>query len=158
MDLPAILLQSLWAALYATGLAVLLTAPARYLAPTFLCGFVGRFVRDVCQGWDLSQNWATVIASAAVVLVAVAITRHHAVSPVVLICAVLPLGAARAMFDLIFALLQVSTLQGEALGEASSALIINLGKVFTVSLAVALGLGAGMAIVRLFRQEEAVAA
>ena len=157
MDLPSILVTSLWAALYATGLGILLTAPVRYLIPTFLCGFIGRAVRDVCMGWSLSQNWATVIAATVVVLVAVATTRRHAVSPVVLICAVLPLGAAVAMFSLIFALLQASSSTGEALDAASLALSANLGKVFTTYLTIALGLGAGLAIVRLFRGEEAVA-
>jgi hypothetical protein len=97
-----------------------------------------------------------VVAAAVVVVVAVAIVRRHTVSPVVLICGVLPLGAAVAMFNLFFALRQVSSLQGEALGEASVALSANLGKMFTTSLAIAVGLAAGMAIVRLCRREEAV--
>ncbi len=50
MHLSTILLNSLWAALFATGLGMLLTAPLRYIVHTFLCGFVGRFVRDVCMG------------------------------------------------------------------------------------------------------------
>ena len=108
------------------------------------------------MGSGLSQNWATVIAAAAVVVVAVAITRRHRVSPVVLICGVLPLGAAVAMFNLIFALMQVLSLQGEALDGASVALSANLGNMFTTSLAIAVGLAAGMAIVQLFRREEAV--
>ena len=37
----------------------LLTAPLRYIVPTFLCGFAGRFVRDVCMGWGMSHNWST---------------------------------------------------------------------------------------------------
>ncbi len=105
----------------------------------------------------LSQNWATVIAAAAVVLVAVALIRRHTVSPVVLVCGVLPLGATVAMFKLMLALMQVSSLTGEALTAASVALTANLGNVFTTSLAIALGLGAGLVVVRLFRREEAVA-
>ena len=156
MHLSTILLNSLWAALFATGLGNLLTAPLRYIVPTFLCGFAGRFVRDVCMGWGMSHNWSTVVAAAVLVVVVVAIIRRHTVSPVVLICGVLPLGAAVAMFNLIFALMQVSSLQGEALGGASVALSANLGKMFTTSLAIAVGLAAGMAIVQLFRREEAV--
>jgi uncharacterized membrane protein YjjB (DUF3815 family) len=157
MNLLAIVLPSLWAALFATGLAVLLTAPVRYLVPTFFCGFIGRGVRDVCMAAGLDQNWATVIAAAVVVLVAVAIIRRHTVSPVVLVCGVLPLGATVAMFNLILELMQVSSLTGGALTRASVALTANLGKVFITSLAVALGLGAGMAIVGLFRRDESVA-
>jgi len=156
MDPSTILLNSLWAGLFATGLAVMLTAPVPYLLPSFVCAFVGRGLRDVCVGWGVGINWATVMAAAVVVLVAVAIIRRHRVSPVVLICGVLPLGAAVPMFNLIFSLMRISTATGEALDAASIALNANLGKVFVTSLAIALGLGAGMAIVRLFQAEDEV--
>jgi uncharacterized membrane protein YjjB (DUF3815 family) len=155
MDFSTILLNSLWAALFATGLGILLTAPFRYIVATFLCGLAGRFVRDVLMGWGMSQNWSTVVAAAVLVLVAVAMVRHHRISPVVLICGVLPLGAAVAMFNVIFELMKVSSLKGEALSAASVALSANTGKVFTGTLAIALGLGAGVAIIRLFKREEA---
>ena len=154
MELSAILMNSIWAALFAAGLSVLLTAPTQHLGPAFMCGFTGRFARDVCMGFGLSVNWATVIAAALVVLVAVAIIRRHTVSPVVLICGVLPLGAAVAMFNLIFALMQVSSASGDAVAGAATALSANAGKVFTISLAIAVGLGAGVLIVRLFNREE----
>ena len=154
MDLLAILINSLWAGLFAGGLGVLLAAPPRYIVPAFLCGLAGRFTRDVFMGWGMSQNWSTAVAAAVVVLVAVAILRRHVVSPVVLVSGILPLGAAVAMFNAIAALMKVSYLQGEALSGASVMLSANMGRVFTTSLAIALGLGAGMAIVRLFRREE----
>ena len=154
MDLLAILINSLWAGLFASGLGILLTAPLRYIAPAFLCGFAGRFARDAFMSWGMSQNWSTAVGAAVVVLVAVAIIRRLGVSPVVLVSGVLPLGAAVAMFNAIVALMNVSHLEGEALSGASVALSANMGKVFTTSLAIALGLGAGMAIVRLFRREE----
>jgi uncharacterized membrane protein YjjB (DUF3815 family) len=149
-------MNSLWAGLFAIGLAILLTAPRQYLVAAFFCGFAGRFIRDLLVGWGMSQNWSTVIASAVVVLVAVAIIRRHQVSPVVLICGVLPLGAAVAMFNMIFALMKLSTAQGEALNGVSIAFTSNLAKVFVISLSIALGIGAGTAIVRLCRREEAV--
>lgn len=159
MDPIAILTHSLWAGLFAAGLGVMLTAPARYLLACFFCGFIGRSVKDVTHGFGLDVNWATAAAALAVVLVAVALTRRQTVSPVVLICGALPLGASVAMFNLIFALMKVSTAKEAELAEASLALTSNLGKVFTVSLAVALGLGAGVALVKLFRRpdDEAVA-
>jgi hypothetical protein len=52
------------------------------------------------------------------------------------------------MFNLIFTLMQVSSSTGKALGGASVALSANLDKVFTTSLAIAVGLAAGMTIVR----------
>ena len=115
---------------------------------------MGRFVRDVCMGWGLSQNWATAVAAAVVVLLAVAIVGHHSISPVALICGVLPLGAAVAMFNMILDLMMVSSSSGGELSAASVALIANTGKVFTGTLAIALGLGAGMAIVRFIKREE----
>jgi uncharacterized membrane protein YjjB (DUF3815 family) len=154
MDLLAMLMNSLWAGLFAGGLGILLTAPARYLVPTFLCGFAGRLARDVFITWGMGQNWSTAVAAAVVVLVAVAIIRRDLESPVVLVSGVLPLGAAVAMFNVILELMKVSSLKGEALSGASVALSANMGKVFTTSLAIALGLGAGIAIVRFFRREE----
>jgi uncharacterized membrane protein YjjB (DUF3815 family) len=154
MDLSAILMNSIWAALFAAGLSVLLTAPMQHLGPAFMCGFTARFARDLCMSFGLSVNWATVIAAALVVLVAVAIIRRHTISPVVLICGVLPLGAAVAMFNLIFALMQVSSANGDAAAGAATALSANAGKVFTISLAIAVGLGAGVLIVRFFNREE----
>jgi hypothetical protein len=91
-----------------------------------------------------------------VILVAVAITQGRRVSPVVLICGVLPLGAAVAMFNLIFALMQISVAKGEDLAAASTALTANAGKVFATTVAIAIELAAGMAIERLFKREEAV--
>lgn len=157
MDLPAILLNNLWAALFATGLGVSLTAPVRFLIPTFVCAFVGRGVRDIWMAGGLSQNWATLIAAAVVVVLAVVLIRGHTVSPVVLVCGVLPLGATVPMFKLILALMQLSSLKGEALTAASVAMNANLGKAFTTSLAIVLGLAAGLAIARLFRREDPVA-
>jgi len=154
MDLLAILMNSLWAGLFAGGMGILLTAPPRYIVPAFLCGFAGRFARDVFMSWGMSQNWSTAVAAAVVVLVAVAVIRRHVVSPVVVISGVLPLGAAVAMFNAIIELMKVSSLKGEALSASSVALSANTGKVFTTSLAIAVGLGAGIAIVRFLRRDE----
>jgi len=152
MDLVAILIKGLCAGLFAGALGVLFTAPPRYIVPAFVCGFAGHFTRDALMGWGLTQSWSTAVAAAVVVFVAVAIIRGHVVSPVVLVSAVLPLGASMAMFSAILNLMKISSLQGEAVSGAAVALSANAGKAFVTSLAVALGLGAGMAIVRLFRR------
>jgi uncharacterized membrane protein YjjB (DUF3815 family) len=154
MDLSAILINSLWSGLFAGGLGIILTAGPRYIAPAFFCGFAGRFARDVLMCWGLTQNWSTAVAAAVVVLAAVIISRRHAVNPVVMVSGVLPLGAAVAMFDAIIELMKVSSFKGEALSEASVALIADTGKVFITSLAIALGLTAGVLIARLFRREK----
>jgi uncharacterized membrane protein YjjB (DUF3815 family) len=157
VDPSTILMHALWAALFAAGLGVMLTAPPRYLVAAFACGLLGRGLRDVFTGLGLNLNWATVIASAVVVLAAVAMLRRRQVSPVVLICGVLPLGAAVAMFNLIFALLQISSATGDAVATASMALTASAGKVFTTSVAIAVGLAAGLAIVRLSKRDEVAA-
>ena len=146
-----VLIGSLWAGLFAGGLAIILTAPPRYIAPTVLCGFAGRLVRDLCMGWGLAQNPSTVVASAVIVLVAAALIRRRAAHPVVLVSAIIPLGAAVAMFQMIIELIRVSSLTGEPLNTAVVALNANMGKVFTTCLAIALGLAAGQAVAGLLR-------
>jgi len=152
----AVLLGSLWSGLLAGALGVLFTAPRRYLVAAFVCGWVGRCVRDLSVAWGVSLNWSTIVASAVVVLVAVALIHRHEVSPVVLICAVIPLGASVAMFNLIFALIRLSTAVGDARNEYSLEVTANLASAFVTFLAIALGLGAGMAIVRFLGREHAV--
>lgn len=155
MELPAILIGSLWAGLFASSLGVLFTAPARYIVPAFLCGFTGRWACDVLMGWGMSQNWSTAVAAALIVLVAVAVVRRHSAPPVVLVSSVLPLGAAGAMFKAIMDLMKISSLKGEALGQATVSFSANIAKAFTTSLAIAFGLAAGMAVVRLIEGEKA---
>ena len=154
----SILSQSLWAGLFAACLAMVLTAPRRLLLATFVCGFIGRAVRDVGVELGLNVTWATVIAAASLFLVASVLTRRRNVSPAVLVCAVIPLGAAIAMLDLIFAVMQASTASGHALAEAAIAVVANLGKVFATSLAIAVGLTAGITIARSFKRDEPEAA
>ena len=152
------LLNSFWAAVFAIGFGIILTTPARALIACFACGFAGRIIRDVSMGWGISQNWSTVIAAAALVFVAVAVTQRHNISPMVLVCGVLPLGAAVAMFNAIIDLLRVSALKGDALNSASAALSANAGKAITGTLAIALGLAVGMAIVRFAKPDDDAAA
>jgi len=155
MDVLTLGIGSLWSGLFAGGLGIVLTAPPRHAPGAFLCGFAGRLARDVLVGCGLPESWSTLAAAAVVVLVGVAAIRGHVVSPVVLVSGVLPLGAALAVFNAVAALLRISTLEGEALDAASVALAANVGKAFTTSLAIALGLCAGVAVVRLSRRKPA---
>jgi uncharacterized membrane protein YjjB (DUF3815 family) len=102
--------------------------------------------------FGMSQNWSTVLAAIIIVIVAVSIVKSHEVPPVVLVTAVLPLGAAVPMFFVINEIINNSSLTGIATGDSSVALITNAGKVFTTSLAIALGLGIGIEIVRYFKK------
>ena len=145
----------MWAALFAVGLGVRLTAPLQYLIPTFLGGFAGRLVHSLLVQGGMGRDWATVLAAAAIVAVAVATTRRHRVSPIVLICGVLPLGAAGAVFRAVFELLKASSAEGEALNAAALAWIAHASRAFTGTMAIALGLGVGMTITRLLDRREA---
>jgi uncharacterized membrane protein YjjB (DUF3815 family) len=155
MNSLTILLNGLLAGCFSSALGVILTAPPQYLVPVFFCGFAGRFVRDGLVSVGLSLNWSTMIAAAAVVLVAAAFIRRHAVSPVALVSGVLPLAASASMFDAMLAMMRVSSSTGEPLRDASVSLISNTGKLFMTSLAIALGLAAGVVIVRVIRGERA---
>jgi uncharacterized membrane protein YjjB (DUF3815 family) len=154
MHLASIFPDSLWAALFAVGLGIRLTAPLQYLVPTFLCGFAGRLVHSLLVRGGMGRDWATVLAAAAIVAVAVATTRRHRVSPIVLICGVLPLGAAGAVFRAVFELLKVSSAEGEALNAAALAWIAQASRAFTGTMAIALGLGVGLIITRLLDRRE----
>lgn len=156
MDLQGILIYSLWSGVFGVGLGILLTAPPNRQLATFFCSFVGRLVRDLLIAWGVGSNWSTMIGSAVLVLVAVALIRRQQVPPVVLICAVLPLGGSVAMFNTIFALVKLSTAGGEALNAASVAFTSNLAKVIVTSLSIAVGISAGLAVVQLFKRNEAV--
>jgi uncharacterized membrane protein YjjB (DUF3815 family) len=146
-------LGGLWAGLFACALGLLLTAPPRQTTSLFFCGVAGRVVRDVLMEWGVLQSWSTVVACAVIVVVAVALIRTHVVSPVVLVSSVLPLGAASAVFQTIVGIMRMSSLEGAALGAASAALSADISRAFTTTLAIAFGLGIGMALVRLVRGE-----
>lgn len=154
MELSNTIVSSAWAGLFACGWAVLLTAPPRFIAPAFVGGFAARFTLEALTSWGLNQNWSTVVAAAIVVLIAAAIVRRDAVSPVVMITGVLPLGAVVAMFYSSILLMKVSLLTGEALSGAVVELVANLGKMFTTTLAIALGLGAGLEVMRYCGRED----
>lgn len=148
-------MNTFWTGLFAGCLAILYTALPRYILPSFICGCVGRAVRDLLVTMGLSTNWSTVVAAVAVVLVAVAIIRRHVISPVVLISAVIPLGAAVPAFGTLFELIKVSSASGDALNTAAVALAANVGKLVIVSLAIAVGIAVGIAIVRVLSPKEA---
>ncbi len=105
---------------------------------------------------NLAQGWATAIAAAIVVLVGFAVARRHGISPVVLISALLPLGAATAIFNMFFEVMKIPALGGDALSKAAVALASNASKAFITTLAIAVGVGASLTIVCLFKREETV--
>ena len=152
MELVSILINALWAGFFAAGLAVLLTSPPQSLIPCFCCGFAGRLIRNGLIEWGLTATTSVLIAAAACVLVTAFFNQRQHLSSLVLITAILPLGAAVALFNSIHGFLKIPTLQGEALTEAVVKLISNLSTVFTTTLAIALGIWVGFLIVRLWKR------
>jgi uncharacterized membrane protein YjjB (DUF3815 family) len=138
---------------FASALAIILTAPSRYLVSAFICGIAGRLSRDALLGFGFGPGWATAAASAIVVLVAVALLRDREMPPVVLISGVLPLGSAVAVFNAIVNLMKVPSLKGEALSRATDAVNGDVGKVFVTSLAIAIGLTVGTGAMRVIRRQ-----
>jgi uncharacterized membrane protein YjjB (DUF3815 family) len=153
MSTQQLLLSVFWSGVFSAALAIILTAPPRYIATAFLCSAAGRLTRNllVSAGW--AAAWSTVVAAAVIVLVAALLMHRQRTGLVVLVSAVLPLGSAAAVFSAIVNLLRVSSLQGEALSKATDAFIAGTGQVFVTTLAIALGLAGGMATVRVIRRQ-----
>jgi len=150
-DWPGLCKDAAAAAFFSVAIAMMYTAPLRALLPTLAAGFAGSFVRDLSIACHLGANWSTLLGATAVVLMAVTTARGNRLSPVVLISAVLPLGGASAMFELIFSVMKASVAEGEALAGASLAMTEHFAKVFIVSVAIASGIAVGISILRLCR-------
>jgi uncharacterized membrane protein YjjB (DUF3815 family) len=145
-------LNGVWAGLFAAALAVVLTAPRQAIVPSLLCGFAARLIRNVLIGWGLSSSAAVIVAAAACVLLAIALTsRRRSFSVIAIVTGVLPLGAAVALFNSIKGILDISSLKEQALITASAQLSANLSAVFTTTFAMVLGIGLGFLIARAFK-------
>lgn len=152
MAIMPMVLNSIWAGLFAAALAVVLTAPPQAIVPSLLCGFAARLIRNVLIGWGLSSSPAVVVAAAACVLLAIALAnRRRSSSVIAIVTGVLPLGAAVALFNSIKSILNMSGLKEQALVTASAQLSANLSAVFTTTFAMVLGIGVGFLIARLFK-------
>jgi uncharacterized membrane protein YjjB (DUF3815 family) len=147
MTLSASLLDGLWAAVFAVAFGVLLSMPLRGLGTCALCGLVGSVVRDMVVGLGASASWATVVATIAVVLATTLELRGRRLAPVAIICGILPLGAAVSYFQTIAALLRIPSQSGLLLEQTSLALVANVGRAFTITLAIAVGIGTGLFLI-----------
>jgi uncharacterized membrane protein YjjB (DUF3815 family) len=155
MELAAILFNSLWAAIFSAGMAIVFSTPSWALAPSFCCGFMARLVRDLLTGWGASQNLATFVAAALVIFIVVSLVRRPGVSPIVMLAGIIPLGAAGALFRAIVGFLEISSLKGEG-PSAPVALISNLSIVFTTTCAIAVGAWTGYLLGQFVRRDQLV--
>jgi len=143
--------HAVWSGVFASALAVLLTAPARAIVPAFFCGCAARALRDLIASGGANVHLATLVATAVAVVIAAAVAPRHA-APAVLVASILPLGAAVVVFNAIIQLMRVSVLRGSTRVAASAELTADVGTAFTTFFAIAVGLQAGLSIVRTVRR------
>lgn len=145
MTIASLLMSGVWAGLLSGAFVVLFAAPLPFLAAAASLGFVARVLRDVLTQAGATSLLATFCAAAAVVFVTRAVLpiRRPGVTPVVLVSALIPLGAAKPFFEAIIGLVRTPSLKGDALAAAPSALMADVAAVVTMTLAVALGVAVG---------------
>ncbi len=147
MDIRSLLADSLWSGVFAAALGIGLTTLPQALAPSFICGFAARLVRDLLIGSGISLAVSVAAAAAScVVVAAVAVRRQPNLSMIALVTGVLPLGAAVALFDLIENVVALATLKGSALTQPTLQLAADFGVVVITTTAIALGLLIGIVI------------
>lgn len=141
----------LTAATLAAALAIVFTAPAACILPTFVTGLAAYTVRDVLTAGGMHDSGATVFAVATAVLVGVAVTPRRLAATVVVIAAIFPLSAGVALLDALGDLMKMSTYQGAELRVAAISFGANLARAFSTFAAIAIGLEIGIAAVGAFR-------
>lgn len=156
MSIESILLDGLWSALFATAMSIRNSTPYKYIIPTFLSGVIAVCTRDLLENEGLSTNWSTLFAAFMIVISTGIFIRSQRVPPVVMVCAVLPLWASVSMFSMLDDLRKVSLLSGDALNKAAIDLSANSAVVFVITVAIALGFAAGLAVLRLIYRKESL--
>ena len=112
---------------------------------------VSRETRSSEREWI--SNWATLIAATLVIFVAALLIRRPVVSPVVMVSALLPLGAALPFFRAIADFLSIPSMTAERLALLPQTMLSNLGKVFTTTVAIGVGVSVAIYVVRALRRE-----
>ena len=156
MSIENILLDGLWSALFAIAMSIRNSTPYKYIIPTFLSGIIAVCTRDFLENAGLSTNWSTLFAAFMIVISTGIFIRSQRVPPVVMVCAVLPLWASVSMFNMLNDLRKVSLLSGDALNKAAVDLSANTAVVFVITVAIALGFAAGLAVLRLIYRKESL--
>jgi len=156
MNLESILLDGLWSALFATAMSIRNSTPFKYIIPTFISSVIAVLTRDTLEHYGLSTNWSTLFAAFMIVISAGLFIRSQRVPPVVMVCAVLPLWASVSMFGLLNDLRKVSLLSGNELNIAATDLMANTAIVFVITVSIALGFAAGLALLKLIFRRESI--
>lgn len=140
MDVNAIVINALWGAVMAGGLAVFFTVPREALWIAFVCGALGRGVRSFALQADQGLLRATLLAALAVALAALLLAPKRQFSPVIAMSALIPLGAAINAFEVIWSAMRIpGTADPAQLATLGSAVVTNAVTVAAVTLAIAVG-------------------
>ena len=156
MNLESILLDGLWSALFATAMSIRNSTPFKYIIPTFISSVIAVLTRDTLEHYGFSTNWSTLFAAFMIVISAGLFIRSQRVPPVVMVCAVLPQWASVSMFGLLNDLRKVSLLSGNELNAAAIDLSANTAIVFVITISIALGFAAGLALLKLIFRRESI--
>ena len=149
---PDILVVSGWCGVNAAMLGTMFSAPRYAVLPCFAGGVVARLSRDIIIGAGASHVFATSIAAGLVVLTASVLIRRPGISPVVVVSALTPIGAVGPFFRAIVGFLRLSSVPADQLTDSVFALITNLSRVFTTTLALAIGVSAALLLTRALRE------
>jgi uncharacterized membrane protein YjjB (DUF3815 family) len=155
MNLFALVAVGGWAALFAAAMSIIFAAPSRALLPSFFAGFIARVSRDALIAAGADASLATLIAAALVGLVGEALVRRHIGSPVVVVSALVPLGAALPLFRVIVDFLRIPSMAAAKLAVLPQAMLSDLSKVFTTTAAIGLGVFLATYAGRFMRRETA---
>jgi uncharacterized membrane protein YjjB (DUF3815 family) len=153
MSIVTLLSVAGWAGLFAAAMSVIFVAPLRALLPSFVAGFVARLARDALVAAGVDMILATLVGAALVGLVGEAMIRRRMASPVVVVSALVPLGAALPLFRLIVDFLRIPSMPAAKLALLPEGMLSNLSKVFTTTAAIGLGVSLAIYGVRAMRRE-----
>ena len=148
MTVTGLLVDGLWAALFAGAFGILLTTPPGDVLPCVLAGFIGRVVVGGAGWLGATASWSTVLATVAGGVVASLQRRGSKQAPVAIVCGVIPLGAAVDVFRTIVGLLRLPAVEGAGLEASAVELVVDGARAFTTTLAIAVGIASGMVLLR----------
>ena len=153
MNLIAVLVGGIWAGVFAAALAIVFSAPVNTMFSGFCGGFVARFSRDVLLGWGSKPELATLVAAALVVFVGAFLVHRHGDSLATIAGAVIPLAPGAIFIHAITDFLLISSQPDDKLVGVPAELVSNLSKVFTTTVAIAVGLSLAILVLQTVKRE-----
>ena len=154
MNLIALLVGGIWAGVFAAALAIVFSVPVNAVFSGFCGGFVARFSRDVLLGWGAKpeHNFA---AAAFVVFVGALLVRRHSDLLATFAGACVPLTPGTVFIRAITDFLLISSRPDDKLVGVPAELVSNLSRVFTTTVAIAVGLSLALLVLQTVKREHA---